>query len=115
MFYSIVLSKINKGFQSKYFLALSIECRIKGLADCMNAVKKMTGIELSLKTLKKAIIYFTNKELGGSHKGKFVSKHKTAQLQESRYDKPPREEVKKYARQVAKVFTFKRKWKLTPS
>jgi len=74
----------------------------------MNAVKKMTGIELSLKTLKKANIYFTNKTLGGSHKGKFVSKHKTAQLQESRYDKPPREDVKKYAREVAKVFTFKK-------
>jgi len=104
----ISLEKLSN--PSKYpGYAESKECRIKHLDDCMNAVKKMTGIELSLKTLKKANIYFTNKELGGSHKGKFVSKHKTAQLQESRYDKPPREEVKKYARQVAKVFTFKRK------
>jgi len=37
-----------------------------------------------------------------------VSKHKTAKLQEGSYDKPPREEVKKYAREVAKVFTFKK-------
>ena len=74
----------------------------------MNAVKKVTGIELSLKTLKKANIHYTNITLGGSHKGKFVSKHKTAKLQEGAYDKPPREEVKKYAREVAKVFTFKK-------
>ena len=59
----ISLEKLSN--PSKYpGYAESKECRIKGLADCMNAVKKMTGIELSLKTLKKANIYFTNKELG---------------------------------------------------
>ena len=103
----ISLEKLSN--PSKYpGYAESKECRIKTLDDCINAVKKMTGIEFSLKTLKKANIYFTNKTLGGSHKGKFVSKHKTAKLQEGSYDKPPRQEVKKYAREVAKVFTFKK-------
>jgi integrase len=103
----ISLEKLSN--PSKYpGYAESKECRIKTLDDCIDTVKKMTGIEFSLKTLKKANIYFTNKTLGGSHKGKFVSKHKTAKLQEGSYDKPPREEVKKYAREVAKVFTFKK-------
>ena len=89
--------------------AHSKHCRTKTLDDCMNAVKKITGIQLSLKTLKKANVYFANKKLGGSHKGKFVTKHKTAQMQESRYDKPPREDVKKYANEVAEIFNFKKK------
>ena len=89
--------------------ANSKACRTKTLDDCLNEVKRITGIQLSLKTLKKANIHYTNETLGGAHKGKLVSKHKTEHTNSRNYDKGSRREIKKLARRVAKVFDFKTK------
>jgi len=53
-------------------------------------------------------VNLTNKTLGGAHKGKQVSKHKTEFTNSNNYDKSSRREVKKMARKVGEVLTFKR-------
>ena len=83
-------------------------CRVKTLVSCFRAVRKITGIECATKTLKKANIHYTNETLGGAHKGKLVSKHKTEHTPSRNYDKASRREVKKLARRVAQVFEFKK-------
>ena len=88
--------------------AKSHHCRTKTLDDTWSAVKKITHLEGSIKTLRKAFVNLTNKTLGGAHKGKQVSKHKTEFTNSSNYDKSSRREVKKMARKVGEVLTFKR-------
>ena len=88
--------------------AKSHHCRTKTLDDTWSAVKEITHLEGSIKTLRKAFVNLTNKTLGGAHKGKQVSKHKTEFTNSNNYDKSSRREVKKMARKVGEVLTFKR-------
>ena len=88
--------------------AKSHHCRTKTLDDTWNAVRKITNLEGGIKTLRKAFVNITNQTLGGAHKGKQVSKHKTEFTNSSNYDKSSRREIKKMAQTVGQVLTFKR-------
>ena len=89
--------------------ANSSACRTRTLDDTFNAVKEITGLQCSIKTLKKANIHWTNDKLGGAHKGKFVSKHKTEQVNSGTYDKASRKETKQLAIKAGQVFQFQKK------
>ena len=82
-------------------------CRTKTLDDCWNAVKEITHLEGSIKTLRKSFVTIANTTLGGAHKGKKISKHKTEQINSGIYDKGSRAEVKRMAQKVGQVLTFK--------
>ena len=88
--------------------ARSNNCRTKTLDDCWNEVRAITKLEGSIKTLRKSLVSVSNKTLGGAHKGKRVSKHKTEHTNSSNYDKSSRREEREYARKVGEVLTFKR-------
>ena len=88
--------------------AKSHHCRTKTLDDTWSAVKKITHIEGSIKTLRKAFVNLTNETLGGAHKGKQVSKHKTEQVNSGTYDKASRRKVKQMAQKVGQVLMFKK-------
>lgn len=88
--------------------AKSHHCRTKTLDDTWNTVRKITNLEGGIKTLRKAFVNITNQTLGGAHKGKQVSKHKTEFTNSSNYDKSSRREIKKMAQTVGQVLTFKR-------
>ena len=88
--------------------AVSHNCRIKSLDDCWEAVREITKLEGSIKTLRKAFVNLANETLGGAHKGKSVSKHKTEFTNSSAYDKSSRKNTKKMAQKVGQVLTFKR-------
>ena len=88
--------------------ARSNNCRTKTLDDCWNEVRAITKLEGSIKTLRKSLVSVSNKTLGGAHKGKRVSKHKTEHTNSSNYDKSSRREEREYARKGGEVLTFKR-------
>ena len=88
--------------------AKSHHCRTKTLDDTWSAVKEITHLEGSIKTLRKAFVNLTNKTLGGAHKGKAVSKHKTEFTNSSNYDKASRRETKRMAQKVGQVLLFKK-------
>ena len=88
--------------------ARSNNCRTKTLDDCWNEVRAITKLEGSIKTLRKSLVSVSNKTLGGAHKGKRVSKHKTEHTNSSNYDKSSRREEREYARKVGEGLTFKR-------
>ena len=88
--------------------AKSHHCRTKTLDDTWSAVKKITHLEGSIKTLRKAFVNVTNDTLGGAHKGKKISKHKTEQINSGTYDKASRREVKQMAQKVGQVLMFKK-------
>jgi len=88
--------------------ARSNDCRTKTLDDCWYAVKKITHLEGSLKTLRKSFINITNETLGGAHKGKHISKHKNEFTNSGTYDKANRKKTTTMARRVGEVLMFKR-------
>jgi len=50
----------------------------------------------------------TNDTLGGAHKGKHITKHKTEFTPSSRYDKASRSKTKVMAKKVGEVLAFKK-------
>ena len=88
--------------------ANSKECRTKTLDDTWNAVKEITHLEGAIKTLRKSFVSLANKTLGGAHKGKEVSKHKTEFTNSNNYDKSSRREIKQMAQKVGQVLMFKK-------
>ena len=88
--------------------ARSNECRTKTLDDCWYAVKKITHLEGSLKTLRKSFINITNETLGGAHKGKHISKHKNEFTNSGTYDKANRKKTTTMAKRVGEVLMFKK-------
>ncbi len=83
-------------------------CRTKTLDDCWDAVKGITKLEGSIKTLRKSFVNITNETLGGAHRGKHITKHKTEHTPSARYDKANRGKTRKMAQKVGEVLTFKR-------
>jgi len=88
--------------------ARSNDCRTKTLDDCWYAVKKITHLEGSLKTLRKSFINITNETLGGAHKGKHISKHKNEFTNSGTYDKANRKKTTTMAKRVGEVLMFKK-------
>ena len=88
--------------------AKSHNCRTKALDDTFNAVRKITHFEGSIKTLRKAFVGIANDTLGGAHKGKKISKHKTEQINSGVYDKASRTDTKNMANKVGEVLSFKK-------
>ena len=88
--------------------AKSHNCRTKTLDDTWNAVRKITHFEGSIKTLRKAFVGIANDTLGGAHKGKKISKHKTEQINSGVYDKASRTDTKNMANKVGEVLSFKK-------
>ena len=88
--------------------ARSNACRTHTLDDTWSAVKEITHLEGSLKTLRKAFTNITNETLGGAHKGKQISKHKNEFTNSGTYDKASRKKTTTMARRVGQVLMFKK-------
>jgi integrase len=87
--------------------ARSNSCRIHTLDDTWNAVREMTGLKGSIKSLRKSFVNITNDTLGGAHKGKHISKHKNEFTNSGTYDKASRKKTTDMAKRVGKVLMFK--------
>ena len=88
--------------------ARSNACRTHTLDDTWNAVRKITHLEGSLKTLRKAFTNISNETLGGAHKGKHISKHKNEFTNSGTYDKANRKKTTTMAKRVGEVLMFKK-------
>ena len=87
--------------------ARSNSCRTHTLDDTWNAVREMTGLKGSIKSLRKSFVNITNETLGGAHKGKHISKHKNEYTNSGTYDKASRKKTTDMAKRVGKVLMFK--------
>jgi integrase len=87
----------------------SQDCRLKetGLVNCWNEVKKITGINGAIKTLRKTYIT-TSVRVAGLTGSKSVTKHKHTTTTDRHYNKSTAVEAKEYAREVAKVLQFRK-------
>lgn len=87
----------------------SQDCRLKetGLVNCWNEVKKITGINGAIKTLRKTYIT-TSVRVAGLTGSKSVTKHKHTTTTDRHYNKSTTVEAKQYAREIAKVLQFKK-------
>ena len=88
--------------------ARSNACRTHTLDDCWNAVRKITHLKGSIKSLRKSFVTIANETLGGAHKGKSVSKHTNEFTNSRSYDKASRKKTTAMARRVGEVLMFKR-------
>jgi integrase len=90
--------------------ASSKECRIKevGLVNCWKDVKKITGIDGAMKTLRKSFGTLAVDTLGSASKGKIVTRHKNENTLSRHYVKGNKATARKYAYEVAKVYEFKK-------
>ena len=88
--------------------ARSNACRTKTIDDCWYAVKKITNLKGSIKSLRKSFINLTNETLGGAHRGKHISKHTNEFTNSRSYDKASRKKTTDMARKVGEVLMFRR-------
>lgn len=85
----------------------SQECRLKeaGLVNCWREVKRITGLDCAIKTLRKTYMS-TAFEVCGPVKSKSVTHHKHSSTTDRHYVKVPRREAKQYSKQVAEILQF---------
>ena len=83
--------------------------RLKSVRPCWEALVRATGIFGSPKMFRKTFSSFAKLTLGTTSKARTLTGHEQDSTLDIYYDKTPREEVKKYANDVAKIFDFVKK------